>query len=92
MAEVLFKQKMIEMWKKDKRLKPFDLYFHWKTGEVKNLLSNRDVFRQMRKDSKRMLHELIDNETYEVKDEELYQVVDAIDEELINISMIWGIC
>ena len=92
MAEVLFKQKMIEMWKKDKRLKPFDLYFHWKTGEVENLLSNRDVFRQMRKDSKCMLHELIDNETYEVKDEELYQVVDAIDEELINISMIWGIC
>ena len=85
-----FLQRMIEMWKQDERLRPFDLYFRWKTGEVSTDVwrKSRDAIRQMRIDSKRMIDEQIDSKTFAVKDEELFKVVDAIDSELINVSMI----
>lgn len=84
---------MVEMWKRDERLRPFDLYFRWKTHEITmgEWRNNRDAIRQMRREAKRMISELFDFENTDPKNEELTQVVDAIDEELINISIILGI-
>ena len=83
---------MVEMWRKDDRLRPFDLYFRWKTGEV-----GMDVWRasraeicRMRCETKRILDELLD-ENMNCSDPSLERVVDAIDDELITVSQIIGL-
>ncbi len=85
------KQAMIDMWRKDERLKPFDLYFHWKTGVITTgeWRNSRDAIRQMRRDTKRVLNELWEHD--ETGTDPLEAVVDYIDEELINVAMILGL-
>lgn len=82
---------MVEMWKRDERLRPFDLYFRWKTGEV-----GTDVWRasraeicRMRSETKRILDELWEKDTS--GSDPLERVVDAIDDELITVSQIIGL-
>lgn len=84
-------QAMVEMWRKDERLKPFDLYFRWKAGEITTAewRNSRDAIRQMRRDTKRVLNELWKHD--ETGQDPLESVVDYIDDELINIAMILGL-
>ena len=85
-------KRMVEMWKQDERLKPFDLYFRWKTGEVSTDVwraSRADICR-MRCETKRILDGLWD-ENMNCSDPSLEKVVDAIDEELITVSQIIGL-
>ena len=84
-------QAMVEMWRKDERLKPFDLYFRWKAGEITTAewRNSRDAIRQMRRDTKRVLNELWEHD--ETGQDPLESVVDYIDDELINIAMILGL-
>lgn len=81
-------QAMVEMWRKDERLKPFDLYFRWKTGEITTdeWRNSRDAIRQMRRDTKRVLNALWEHD--ETGQDPLERVVDYIDDELINVAMI----
>lgn len=85
-----FLQKMIEMWKKDERLKPFDLYFRWKTGEVSTAewCEQKAAIRQMRVERDRLMEQLWDANN--PADADLETVVDAIDDELIYIQQIHG--
>lgn len=81
-----FTKKMINMWKKDERLKPFDLYFKWKnhdisTGEWRKI--SKENIRKMRFTASDMLNDEYDKEN---PDEELIQILDAIEMELINIE------
>lgn len=85
-----FLQKMIEMWKQDERLKPFDLYFRWKTGELSTgeWREQKDAIRRMRAERDRLMEQLWDENN--PANEELELVVEAIDNELINIQQIIG--
>lgn len=85
-----FLQKMIEMWKQDERLKPFDLYFRWKTREISTAewREQKDAIRQMRVERDRLMEKLWDADN--PADDELECVVDAIDDELIRIQQILG--
>jgi hypothetical protein len=85
-----FLQKMIEMWKQDERLKPFDVYFRWKTGEISTAewREQKDARRQMRVERDRLMKKLWDANNPD--DYELELVVDAIDDELIRIQQILG--
>lgn len=85
-----FLQKMIEMWKQDERLKPFDLYFRWKTGEISTAewREQKDAICQMRMERDRLMEKLWDADN--PADYELERVVDAIDDELIRIQQILG--
>ena len=85
-----FLARMIEMWKQDKRLKPFDLYFRWKTGELSTgeWREQKDAIRQMRAERDRLMERLWDENN--PANEELELVVEAIDNELINIQQIIG--
>ena len=85
-----FLQKMIEMWKQDERLKPFDLYFRWKTGELSTgeWREQKDAIRQMRAECDRLMERLWDENDPANNDLEL--VVDAIDQELITVEQIIG--
>jgi hypothetical protein len=85
-----FLQKMIEMWKQDERLKPFDVYFRWKTGEMSTAewREQKDARRQMRVERDRLMKKLWDANNPD--DYELELVVDAIDDELIRIQQILG--
>ena len=85
-----FLQKMIEMWKQDERLKPFDVYFRWKTGEISTAewCEQKDARRQMRVERDRLMEKLWDADN--PADYELERVVDAIDDELIRIQQILG--
>ena len=85
-------KRMVEMWKQDERLRPFDLYFRWKTGEVSTQqwrASRADICR-MRCETKRIIGELWD-ENMNCSDPSLEKVVDAIDDELITVSQIIGL-
>lgn len=86
-----FLQKMIEMWKQDERLKPFDLYFRWKTGELSTgeWREQKDAIRQMRVERDRLMEQLWDENNPANNDLEL--VVDAIDQELITVEQIIGL-
>ena len=86
-----FLQKMIEMWKQDERLKPFDLYFRWKTGEISTAewREQKDAIRRMRAERDRLMERLWDENN--PANEELELVVEAIDNELINIQQIIGL-
>jgi hypothetical protein len=86
-----FLQKMIEMWKQDERLKPFDLYFRWKTGELstREWREQKDAIRQMRVERDRLMEQLWDEN--DPANEELELVVDAIDQELITVEQIIGL-
>lgn len=83
---------MVEMWKRDERLRPFDLYFRWKTGEVSTDVwrASRAEICRMRCETKRILDELWD-ENMNCSDPSLERVVDAIDDELITVSQIIGL-
>ena len=83
---------MAEMWKQDERLRPFDLYFRWKTGEVSTDVwrASRPEICRMRCETKRILDELWD-ENMNCRDPSLEKVVDAIDDELITVSQIIGL-
>lgn len=85
-----FLQKMIEMWKQDERLKPFDLYFRWKTGEISagEFCEQKDAIWQMRVERDRLMERLWDENN--PANEELELVVEAIDNELINIQILHG--
>ena len=85
-----FLQKMIEMWKQDERLKPFDVYFRWKTGEISTAewREQKDARRQMRVERDRLMEKLWDADN--PADYELELVVDAIDDELIRTQQILG--
>lgn len=82
---------MVEMWKQDERLKPFDLYFRWKTGEIDTgeWRNSRDAIRKMRCETKRVLEEIWEHDTS--GSDPLEIVVDAIDDELITVSQILGL-
>ena len=84
-----FLRKMVETWKRDERLKPFDLYFRWKTGEVSTAewRASRDAIRQMRCDAKRLLEELWEADE---QDNDMEAIVDAIDDELTTVAQIIG--
>lgn len=86
-----FLQKMVEMWKQDERLKPFDLYFRWKTGELSTgeWREQKDAIRRMRAERDRLMERLWDENN--PANEELELVVEAIDNELINIQQIIGL-
>lgn len=79
---------MIEMWKKDERLKPFDLYFRWKTDELSTAewREQKEAIRQMRAECDRLKEQLWDENNPANIDLEL--VVEAIDNELITIQQI----
>lgn len=84
-------KRMVEMWKQDERLRPFDLYFRWKTGEVSTQqwrASRADICR-MRCETKRILEELWDKDPS--GSDPLERVVDSIDDELITVSQIIGL-
>lgn len=85
-------RQMVEMWKRDERLRPFDLYFRWKTGEVSTTVwrASRAEICRMRCETKRILDGLWD-ENMNCSDPSLEKVVDAIDEELITVSQIIGL-
>ena len=78
-------RQMVEMWKQDERLRPFDLYFRWKTGEVSTAQwrASRDDICRMRRDSKRILEQLWRQDPS--GNDPLVKVVDAIDDELITV-------
>lgn len=82
---------MVEMWRKDERLRPFDLYFRWKTGEVSTDVwrASRAEICRMRCETKRILDELWEKDTS--GSDHLERVVDAIDDELIKVSQIIGL-
>lgn len=82
-----FKKKMIDEWKSNDKLKPFDSYFKWKNneGSIQDVLDN---IIDMRKAAKKLLEDLYENEK---ENDELIMIVDAIEMELINIMIIKGI-
>lgn len=84
-------QAMVEMWRKDERLRPFDLYFRWKTGEVSTDVwrASRAEICRMRCETKRVLNEIWEHD--ETGSDPLESVVDAIDDELIRVSQIIGL-
>ena len=81
-----FLQKMVDMWKKDERLKPLSPYFKWKTGEMNIAELTKDTIREMRSAIQRL-----SDVPWEQTDWELQSVIDAVDEELINIIEIKNI-
>ena len=82
-----FKKKMIDEWKSNDKLKPFDSYFKQKNkeGTIQDVLDN---IIDMRKAAKKLLEDLYESEN---ENDELIMIVDAIEMELINIMMIKGI-
>lgn len=82
-----FKKKMIDEWKNNDKLKPFDSYFKWKNNEV-SIQDVLDNIIDMRKAAKKLLEDLYENEK---ENSELIMIVDAIEIELINIMIIKGI-
>lgn len=81
-----FIKKMIDRWKKDKCLKPFDLYFKWKNREISTgewRETSKEDIRKMRFTASDMVNDEYDKEN---RDEELIQILDAIEIELINIE------
>ena len=81
---------MIEIWKKDERLKPFDLYFRWKTGELSTAewREQKEAIHQMRAECDRLKEQLWDENNPANIDLEL--IIEAIDNELITIQQIIG--
>jgi len=83
-----FLNKMIDMWKSDKRLKPFDTYFKWKTKELdtNEFKKDFDAIKKMRFAADELIDKLIDwNDSS--KNEEIISVLDAISSELLNIEI-----
>lgn len=79
-----FKDKMVNEWKKNKDLKPFDRYFAWKTGKLDITKITKDEVQEMRKNAQELLDKLWD----ENNNEELTQIVEAIEGELLNMLLI----
>lgn len=79
-----FKDKMVNEWKKNKILKPFDRYFEWKTGKVHITDITKKEVQEMRNAAQELLDKLWDENT----NEELMQIVEAIEGELLNMLLI----
>lgn len=84
-----FRDKMIKMWKSNKDLKPFDLYFKWKNHDI----TTGEWRKTPKDDIKKMIFAArnLSNEEYE-KDNyngDLIEVLDAIEMELINIIQLF---
>lgn len=78
-----FKQKMIDAWKTNDDLKVFDKYFQWKTHKLDiSDITIKDV-NDMRLHAQKMLEKLWD----EGNNEELEQIIDAIEMELLNMIL-----
>lgn len=80
-----FVAKMIETWRSDERLKPFDLYFKWKSHEI----DTSEWKETPKKDIMKMMNDArkLSDEEWEKKEpnNDLIQILDAIEMELINI-------
>lgn len=79
-----FIQKMVNEWKTNKDLKPFDRYFEWKTGKVHITDITKKEVQEMRKAAQELLDKLWDENI----NEELMQIVEAIEGELLNMLLI----
>ena len=78
-----FVKKMIKEWKSNKDLKVFDKYFQWKTHEIKITDLTKSEVQEMRSKAQEMLNKLWDD-----NNDDLAQIVEAIEGELLNMILI----
>ena len=87
-----FLKKMINRWRNDDKLKPFDKYFQWKSGEISigefKSLTRKDI-QQMIWKAKEISEDNFNDNAESTddwfKDPELESILDALQCELINI-------